>query len=462
MQPETKWMIPHHSLRIVVAEDDTSSRKLLHHLLAKWGFDVRVAKNGLEAWEILRSEDVPTIAILDWMMPEMEGTEVSRRVRQLNLKHYVYIILLTAKADSQHVVEGLRCGADDYISKPFDPGELQARLLVATRIISVQKELNDAKERYRNLVENTTALICTHDLEGRVLSINPAAARSLGLTVEQCIGQNIRDSLVPEARPNFTLYLEQIKKCQIASGNMPLTSKSGSRLVWSYTNRLIQDGDQPPYVLGHAQDVTEQVELESALRKSQEAALAAERRLARVDPLTGLANRRAFYEGAELERKRALRHSRPLSVAYVDLDNFKQINDRMGHEVGDQLLIQIGSILQNTLRAEDLAARMGGDEFAILLPENDYESARTAVYKTHRMLTDMAKDKKWPVTFSIGMVTFSVPPESVEEIVRVADDLMYSVKHNGKNSIATSFDDRSFNAAAFATSPISRAQMRTT
>jgi diguanylate cyclase (GGDEF)-like protein/PAS domain S-box-containing protein len=462
MQPETKSMIPHHALRIVLAEDDTSSRKLLQHLLTQWGFDVRVAKNGLEAWQILQSEDVPTIAILDWMMPEIEGPEVSRRVRQLNLKHYVYIILLTAKSDSQHVVEGLRCGADDYISKPFDPSALQARLLVATRIISVQKELNDAKERYQNLVENTTALICTHDLEGRVLSINPAAARSLGLTVKECIGQNIRDSLVPEARPNFDLYLEQIKKSQIARGNMPLTTKSGARLVWSYTNRLIQDGDQEPYVLGHAQDVTEQVELESALRKSQEAALTAERRLARVDPLTGLANRRAFYEGAELERKRALRHSRPLSVAYIDLDNFKQINDRMGHEVGDQLLIQIGAILQNILRAEDLAARMGGDEFAIVFPENNYESARMAIQKTHRMLTEMAKDHKWPVSFSIGMVTFSVPPTSVEEMVRAADDLMYSVKHNGKNSIATSFDNSSFNAAAFATSPASHPVVRTT
>src|SRR5260370_26020534 len=220
MQSETKWMIPHHSLRIVVAEDDNSSRKLLHHLLAKWGFDVRVAKNGLEAWEILRSEDVPTIAILDWMMPEMEGTEVSRRVRQLNLKHYVYIILLTAKADSQHVVEGLRCGADDYISKPFDQAELQARLLVATRIISVQKELNDAQERYRNLAENSTALICTHDLEGRVLSINPAAAPGMQYTVDYSMGKRLRDIMIPSARPEFAVYLKEINHKRIAKGNM--------------------------------------------------------------------------------------------------------------------------------------------------------------------------------------------------------------------------------------------------
>ena len=462
MEPETKSTIPNNSLRIVVAEDDTSSRKLLQHLLTKWGFDVRVAKNGLEAWEILQSEDVPTVAILDWMMPEMEGTEVSRRVRQLNLKHYVYIILLTAKSDSEHVVEGLRCGADDYISKPFDRGELQARLLVATRIITVQKELNDTKERYQNLVENSTALICTHDLEGRLLSINPAAARSLGLTVEECIGRNIQDALVPNVRSNFNLYLEQIKQHHVASGNMALISKSGARLVWSYTNRLIQDGDQPPYVLGHAQDVTEQVQLESALRKSQEAALAAERKLARVDPLTGLANRRAFYEGAELERKRCLRHSRPLSVAYVDLDNFKQVNDQMGHDVGDELLVQIGSILQNRLRAEDMAARMGGDEFAILLPENNYETACIAVQKAHRMLTDMAKNNRWPVTFSIGMVTFAHPHGSVEDMLRVADDLMYTVKRNGKNSVATSFDTGAPNPSAFVTPAFAQPLVRTT
>src|SRR5258708_26130091 len=169
------------------------------------------------------------------MMPEMEGTEVSQRVRQLNLKHYVYIILLTAKFDSENVVEGLRSGADDYISKPFDRSELHARLLVATRIISVQKELNDAQERYRNLVENSTALICTHDLEGRVLSINPAAARSLGLTAQECIGRNIRAALSPEVRSKFDLYLEHIKKHHVASGHMALTNKSGSRRLWSYT-----------------------------------------------------------------------------------------------------------------------------------------------------------------------------------------------------------------------------------
>ncbi|HZR29221.1 MAG TPA: diguanylate cyclase [Terriglobales bacterium] len=422
-------------LRLIVADDSAIIRELLRRLLEGWGYEIHLATDGTEAWELLQSADVPTVAILDWIMPEIEGIELCRRMRALNRRHYTYILLLTAKHESQDLIDGLRSGADDYIRKPPAPGELEARLLVAQRIVSFQESLLAAQERYRNLVENSTALICTHNLEGTMLSINPAAARGLGLAVEQCIGKNIREVLAPETGPGFDLYLQEIQQKQVASGNMVVLNSAGQRRIWAFSNRLIQDTSASPYVLGHAQDVTEQVQMQRALRESRDALLEAEKKLARSDALTNLANRRAFYEQAEVERKRAVRYARPMSMAYVDLDNFKRVNDTSGHEAGDQVLITVASILQNNLRAEDLAARLGGDEFALLLPEAGHASAAFVMNKLHHLLTSAMQEKQFPITFSMGVVTYDTAPESTEIMVQKADEVMYEVKRQGKNSI---------------------------
>jgi diguanylate cyclase (GGDEF)-like protein/PAS domain S-box-containing protein len=422
-------------LRVIVADDSAVVRELLRRFMERWGYDVLLASDGSEAWDLLQYGDVPTIAILDWIMPGVEGIELCRRVRRLSRRHYTYILLLTAKNDPQNLIEGLGSGADDYICKPPDPGELEARLLVAERIVSFQERLIVAQERYRNLVENSTALICTHDLEGKLLSMNPAAARGLRCTVEECIGKNIREFLAPGGIADFELYLKEIEQKQSASGNMLVVDSQGDQHVWFFTNRLFQEPGIAPYVLGHAQDVTQERQMQRALRESQEARLEAERKLARCDALTGLANRRAFYERADSERKRAVRYARPLSVAYIDLDNFKQVNDSSGHEAGDQLLVTVATILRNNLRGEDFAARLGGDEFALLLPESGHAAAAFVINKLHRLLTAGMQEKGAPVTFSMGLVTYEAAPESAEQMVQKADELMYVVKHNGKNAI---------------------------
>ncbi|MEO5720975.1 MAG: response regulator [Chthoniobacterales bacterium] len=125
--------------KIVIAEDDPVSREILTTLLGKWGFHVVAAKDGQEAMAILRAETQPVLAILDWMMPGMEGTEICRRVREVSRS--VYILLLTARTGKDSVVEGLRAGADDYLTKPFDKDELRARLSVGARIIDLQTTL---------------------------------------------------------------------------------------------------------------------------------------------------------------------------------------------------------------------------------------------------------------------------------------------------------------------------------
>jgi diguanylate cyclase (GGDEF)-like protein len=160
-----------------------------------------------------------------------------------------------------------------------------------------------------------------------------------------------------------------------------------------------------------------------------------EKQLARTDALTGLLNRRAFYDVSRLEIERARRFKRPLSIAYIDLDNFKAVNDLFGHSTGDTLLCLVADSMKNHVRAIDATARFGGDEFALLLPETDAESARFVINKLQERITAHMLTHDWPVTLSIGMATFVTPPENVDSMIRYTDNLMYRTKTSGKNSI---------------------------
>jgi diguanylate cyclase (GGDEF)-like protein len=157
--------------------------------------------------------------------------------------------------------------------------------------------------------------------------------------------------------------------------------------------------------------------------------------LARTDSLTGLANRRAFYERAELELSRFRRFQEELTLAYVDVDNFKVVNDELGHEAGDDLLRNVAATFLRRVRATDLVARLGGDEFALLLSGTPAAAARTLLGELSGTLADEMTRQSWPVTFSIGAVTFLRPPASADEMLRRVDELMYRVKREGKAGI---------------------------
>ena len=134
---------------ILIAEDDPIFRKLLQSRLQNWGYRVVAVKDGNEAWELLEQSDRPDLLILDWMMPGIDGIELCRRIRQRNQDPYQYILLLTGKDGKQDVVKGLEAGADDYLTKPFDLGELRARVRTGKRILSLQRELIQAREDLR-------------------------------------------------------------------------------------------------------------------------------------------------------------------------------------------------------------------------------------------------------------------------------------------------------------------------
>jgi len=166
------------------------------------------------------------------------------------------------------------------------------------------------------------------------------------------------------------------------------------------------------------------------------ALFAREHELSLQDPLTGLLNRRAISAALIVESRRLQRRHYPLTLAYIDIDDFKKVNDQLGHAAGDACILQLATVLKNTVRATDFVARLGGDEFAVLLPETGPTAAQLAISKVQENLLALIQQRKPPVTVSIGTVTFETTADSPAEMIRVADEVMYEVKRNGKNQVA--------------------------
>lgn len=164
-------------------------------------------------------------------------------------------------------------------------------------------------------------------------------------------------------------------------------------------------------------------------------ALELEKMFSRIDSLTGVANGRYFFELANGENIRSSTYNHPFTIAYMDLDNFKTVNDRFGHNEGDIVLCTVANIIQSNIRPTDIVGRLGGDEFAILLPEIGAVQSQVVIRKIHKGLLDTILENKWPITISIGVGTFIGSQLNVDEIIRMTESLMYSVKEGGKNRI---------------------------
>ena len=159
------------------------------------------------------------------------------------------------------------------------------------------------------------------------------------------------------------------------------------------------------------------------------------RSLAREDALTGVANRRAFFGALTNAVDLAGRREGAWTITYVDLDDFKQINDRLGHNTGDDVLRTVAGTLKAATRRVDVVARLGGDEFGVLMPDTDQAQAETAVRKLQALLDAAMAEAGWPITFSIGATTFLAAPASPDAALAVADARMYEVKHDRKAAV---------------------------
>jgi diguanylate cyclase (GGDEF)-like protein/PAS domain S-box-containing protein len=435
-------------MRVLIAEDDMVSRRVLEATLVTWGHEVVVACDGNAALAVLESTNAPPLAILDWMMPGMDGVDVCLRARRSASAKPTYIILLTAKTETEDVVAGLEAGADDYLTKPFARAELRARIEVGARFINLQKRLADRiaeldlalakRERtaeslraseslYRHLVEHSQGLICTQDLAGTLLSVNPAMAHHLGYQPDEMVGRNLSEFVAPFHRYLFNLYLERIGQQSTDTGLLHIVSKSGVERIWQYDNLRYEGAGHEPYVLGHAQDVTELKEAEATMRN-----------LSLRDELTGLYNQRGFLALAEQQLRTAGQTGQIFSLLYADMDGLKQINDTYGHQEGSRALQQLAEILRRSFRGADIIARIGGDEFALLMAETTPGSIEIPLARLQELLLryNLQESHNYQLSLSIGSITVNpVDGYSIAELLTKADQEMYENKKRNRQAV---------------------------
>ncbi|GAB3015258.1 hypothetical protein GCM10027098_07110 [Bowmanella dokdonensis] len=209
-----------------------------------------------------------------------------------------------------------------------------------------------------------------------------------------------------------------------------------SALAWGMADLLSEQPYSHPAILYWNTTIRFGVFLITALLMSSlRQALEREQELSRVDNLTGAVNRRFFAELLQMELDRSQRSKHPLTLAYIDLDNFKAINDRLGHAAGDQLLATTVRQVKGQLRKTDILARLGGDEFAILLPETHMEAAKLVISDVQAHFLNEMHRNNWPVTLSIGVLTCTKIPATTDELLNQADALMYAAKNQGKNAV---------------------------
>lgn len=303
--------------KVLVVEDSQSQREHLCRLLVDRGYEVHSVTNGLDALRTIK-EDPPELVLLDVVLDGMDGYSVCRWMRLGERTRDIAVIMLTVKSEVSERVEGLHVGADDYIAKPFDPLELEARIFAALRSRAARLEL-----RQRN------------------------------------------------------------------------------------------------------------AELEGLLNKTE--------RLAMIDELTGVYNRRRFTDVLRREWATSRRYQHPLALMLVDVDRFKSVNDSHGHGAGDELLKRIANILSSRVREVDVCARYGGDEFALLLP---HTTAEGAVVVAERVREKLRQDRaSWHgeaarVSFSIGVAsTEDETLRTPDELIEAADRALYEVKREGRDRV---------------------------
>lgn len=205
-----------------------------------------------------------------------------------------------------------------------------------------------------------------------------------------------------------------------------------SAAAWQVANKLAGETFSDPIIpLWNSFSRLTVLVVISVLLTRLKRALEREQALSRLDPLTRVANARAFHESAQDEITRARRHQRPVTILFVDLDNFKQVNDLAGHAAGDAVLRSVAGTLLRAVRDTDRVARLGGDEFVVLFPETDCRAAAVAIGHLQKQLLEEMQRNGWPVTFSMGARTYSEPPQSPDELIQSADTLMYAAKQKG-------------------------------
>ena len=407
---------------ILVVDDDSGTRLLASASLGKAGFatvEAADGDDGIAAFGRFR----PDLILLDVMMPRMDGFSACLEIRKRPGGDRIPILMMTGLEDLASIHRAYEVGATDFVTKPINWVVLGYRVSYLMRASHAFLDLANSEEKTRALIRAIPDLIIRIGADGTVLDLVAGEESSAHPSIQRWAGRKLSEMVPGEAAEEAFRHTEQARmtgSIQVfeydqASGAEPRSFEA--RVV------SIPNGES----LFIARDITD--------RKKAEERLAY---LAYHDSLTGLPNRITFNERLLLDLIRAKRRTEVVGVVLLDLDRFKEVNDTLGHESGDKLLVAVARQLQETVRETDTVARISGDEFCVILPDQKDEHA--AVEAAHRIRRAFMKafpisGQEISITASLGLSLFPFNGDTPETLVKNADIAMFRAKALGKNNL---------------------------
>ncbi|MBI9079773.1 MAG: diguanylate cyclase [Pseudodesulfovibrio sp.] len=435
--------------KVLIVDDSQTNLALLEHMLGQVGCAIVQAKSGIEAVELVKSNDFAVI-LLDIQMPGMNGYEAASKIKELDRGRHVPIIFITAIfQDDENVRQGYETGAVDYLFRPVDVHMLKSKIQVFLQMnqqkILLEREiaqrklteiaLSHAEEKYRSIFERAVEGIFQCTVNGEFREVNPAMLRIFGFdSVHEMIGQEgLMASLSVDPDEHYE-YMESLKRDGFVSNFEFRVRRRDGEIIWcSESSRLVTlDDDSPDIIEGVIEEITQRKRTELELKH-----------LATIDSLTGVPNRHLFFDRLEHALTTAKRHNRLVSVLFIDLNNFKHVNDTYGHQTGDNLLRMVAERLHQRIRESDTLARLGGDEFGVLLEHiEDEEGAAIVARNLLEVMTlpFVIQGENITIGATIGVSFYPDDGKDCVTLISRADAAMYGVKKRGGVDIGTYAD----------------------
>ena len=427
------------SPNILIVDDEPRNCKLLAILLQPEGYRTSSASNGEEALNAI-IDSAPDLILLDIMMPGMDGYQVARILKANPLTSNIPIIMVTARMERSARLAGLEAGAEEFLTKPVDRAELWLRVRNLLRL----KALGDLQshsavleqqvqartldlQRFRTAMDATADAIMLVSRNSMLfVEVNATACTLLGYARDDMFG--IGPAELGEAnREQSEIHYDAII-AGLASNVLTETElrrKDGSTVRVEMHRQALQTGSDWT-IVAVARDITERKEAERRLKH-----------LAHHDALTGLPNRTLFYETLKRTLAMARDSGWPVAVLFIDLDHFKNVNDTLGHAVGDDLLLQFSNRLIECVRVRDTVGRLGGDEFALILIMQEGQQGAAQVAKKIQdvlRLPFVLQGREVNMTASIGITVNPDDSSDPDTLIRYADTAMYQAKHAGRDT----------------------------
>ncbi|MEO0995972.1 MAG: EAL domain-containing protein [Pseudomonadota bacterium] len=413
-------------INILFVEDNPADRVLMEETFADTaGVDLDCVDRLAGAIAALGKRDYDLV-LLDLSLPDSFGIDTFESIRAHTRERP--IIILSGNRDERTAIEAVRQGAQDYLTKGQTDGEqLLKTFRYAIERSNTRRELLRSRARYQRLYENVLAGVYQMDLDGSLLSANPEMRRLLGFDSEDALlGRNMRNDVFADA-DDFDRHLEELLHgSDRRNSEIRIRRDDGEQRVMLDSSTVVRERNGCiRFIEGTLIDITERKRAERKLEF-----------LAQYDKLTGLANRYLFRDEAQRVIANADRNQTRAAVLLLDLDNFKAVNDTLGHDAGDRLLQHVAGRMRAALRTGDLIARLGGDEFAVLIDAVPEPAAIATV--AGKLLAAVGAPltiggRAVDVTPSIGIATCPDAATELDELLRAADVAMYRAKQGGRN-----------------------------